>query len=151
MFILWISMCLLDLMKFYHCLFKILKKDQNMADRKMDGRVNLYCSNFRIITAIFSGFRFFQVLTIINEPCHEKTCFCHMRTTKVHKQFAGVIMTCVPSEDSDQPDHLPSLTSLTCLFVMLQLNKKCKTRSGSVLTEASPSTLPVVLFPATLR
>ena len=33
MFILWISRCLQSLMKFHHCLFQILRKNQNVADR----------------------------------------------------------------------------------------------------------------------
>ena len=35
MFILWISLCLQSLMKFYHCLFKILRKKQNVVDKEL--------------------------------------------------------------------------------------------------------------------
>ena len=31
-------MCLQRLMKFYHCLFKMLKKDQNVANGLKDGQ-----------------------------------------------------------------------------------------------------------------
>ena len=33
-------MCLQNLMNFHHCLFKILKKNQNITDGKMDGRTD---------------------------------------------------------------------------------------------------------------
>ena len=35
-----ISMCLQNLMNFHHCLFKILKKNQNVTDRWKDGRTD---------------------------------------------------------------------------------------------------------------
>ena len=36
MFNLWILMCLQSLMKFHHCMFKILRKKQNLADGSKD-------------------------------------------------------------------------------------------------------------------
>ena len=39
MFILWISMCLPNFMKFHHCLFKILE-NQNVADGRTEGRTD---------------------------------------------------------------------------------------------------------------
>ena len=41
MFILWISMCLQSLMKFHHCLFKILKKNQNVVDKELQRAITL--------------------------------------------------------------------------------------------------------------
>ena len=41
MFILWISMCLQSLMKFHHCLFKILRKNQNVVDKDLQRAITL--------------------------------------------------------------------------------------------------------------
>ena len=59
--------------------------------------------NFRIITAILTVPDFFlNIFTVVrfdikNELSHDKTK-----------------MACVPSEDSDQPGHLPSLIRVRC-------------------------------------
>ena len=41
MFILWISLCLQSLMKFHHCLFKILRKKQNVVDKELQRAITL--------------------------------------------------------------------------------------------------------------
>ena len=41
MVILWISMCLQSLMKFHPCLFKILRKNQNVADKELQRAITL--------------------------------------------------------------------------------------------------------------
>ena len=41
MFILWISICLQSLMKFHHCLFKILRKNQNVVDKVLQRAITL--------------------------------------------------------------------------------------------------------------
>ena len=41
MFILWISTCSQNLMKFHHCLFKLLRKNQNVADQESRRAITL--------------------------------------------------------------------------------------------------------------
>ena len=53
MFILWISICLQSLMKFHHCLFKILRKNQNVVDKVLQRTITVTelapCPYFSII------------------------------------------------------------------------------------------------------
>ena len=41
MFILWISLCLQSLMKFHHCPFNILRKNQNVVDKELQRAITL--------------------------------------------------------------------------------------------------------------
>ena len=41
MFILWVAMCLQILMTFLHCMFKILKKNQNVVDKELQRAITL--------------------------------------------------------------------------------------------------------------
>ena len=65
------------------------------------------CSNFRMITASFSGVRSFRISTVIELP-HEK----------------AKKMIFAPSEDSDQPGRLPSLIRVFSVHSMSSLGPK---------------------------
>ena len=58
-------MCLQNLMNFHHCLFKILKKNQNVTDGQKDGRAdnaktvypptNIVCGGYKYPPTIVCG------------------------------------------------------------------------------------------------
>ena len=66
MFMLWISMCFRGLMKFHHCLFQIIRKDQKRR-RRTDGRKD------RWIKGVFLAWHFFMNMLNIPELFMQST------------------------------------------------------------------------------
>ena len=68
------------------------------------------CSNFRMIKTNFSGVRIFRNFLLIKDK--DNTFSLSERNETPHDKTNK--MAYVPSKDSDQPGHLPSLISLRC-------------------------------------
>ena len=90
MSILWIAMCLQSLMKFHHCLFKILRKKQNIVDKELQRAITLtefapspFYSNTNVHIVDINVFaKFDEIPSLPIQDIKEKTKCCGQRITK---------------------------------------------------------------------
>ena len=90
MFLLWISMCLQSLMKFHHCLFKILRKNQNVVDKELQRAITLtelapipyfsIINNHLVDINVFA--KFDKIPSLPAQVINEKSKCCGLRITK---------------------------------------------------------------------
>ena len=56
----------------------------------------------------------------LNEPRHEKTCFCHMRTTKMQIRLRGFVFIIRCLDSILLPFYIPEISSLLLVAVAAQ-------------------------------
>ena len=83
-------MCLQSLMKFHHCLFKILRKNQNVVDKELQRAITLtemapspYLSIINVYLVNINMFaKFDEILSLPVQVIKDKPKCCRLRITK---------------------------------------------------------------------